>query len=348
MTATYVAATPADEGESDESDGSGERARLPRWWLDVAIGVALVILVGMGALRWLDSTAYLVVVIQSGAPFVVVGLILLTAATVLLRRWWMVVPVVAALTVAMAMVVPTYRSHASPKADRDLTVMAANLRFGQANPLQLMDAVRYHSVDVLVLTEATPDAIQGLDDDGATAYFTQRVGTPRADTYTGTMILSRYPLSLRSAGTDPAVEATPSAQPEVDVTVAEGHVRLKVAHPMAPVRGATHQWHAGLQRLDAWKDAQHGSEPVIVAGDFNAAFGHPVFRDLATGLMDAQREAGQGWVRTWPYSDSRMPPYVQIDHVLSRGLTLVEAGEIAYNRADHAAVWASYALPRAG
>ncbi len=343
MTATHVAAAPVDdEGEPDEP------ARPPRWWLDVAIGVALVLLVGMGALRWLDSTAYLVVVIQSGAPFVVVGLVLLTVATLLLRRWWMLVPVVAALAVAMSLVVPTYLSHASPKADRDLTVMAANLHLGQANPLQLMDAVRYHSVDVLVLTEVTPDAIQGLDDDGATAYFTQRVGTPRANGYAGTMILSRYPLSLRSAGTDPAVEGTPSAQPEVDITVAEGHVRLKVAHPMAPLRGATDQWHAGLQRLDAWKDAQRGTDPVLIAGDFNAAFGHPVFRDLASGLLDAQREAGQGWVRTWPYSDSRMPPYVQIDHVLSRGLTLVEAGEIAYNRADHAAVWASYALHQAG
>jgi endonuclease/exonuclease/phosphatase (EEP) superfamily protein YafD len=246
----------------------------------------------------------------------------------------------------MSIVVPTYVSHTSPRADRDLTVMSTNLRYGQANPLQLMDAVRYHSVDVLVLTEATPEAIQGLDDDGARAYFTQRVGTPRADTYTGTMVLSRYPLRLVNAGTDSAVEATPSAQPEVDITVADSHVRLKTAHPAAPLRGATDQWHAGLQRLDAWKDAQRSSEPVLVAGDFNAAFGHPVFRELADGLLDAQREAGQGWVRTWPYSDSRMPPYVQLDHVLSRGLTLVEAGQLAYNRADHAAVWASYSLPK--
>ena len=341
MTETHVAAADEREPAAEPSEPSHRRRR----WPDVVIGVALLALVGMGALRWLDSTAYLVVVLQSGAPFVVVGLVLLSAATLVLRRWWMVVPVAAALAVALSMVVPTYVSHTSPKADRDLTVMAANLRYGQANPLQLMDAVRLQSVDVLVLTEATPEAIEGLDDDGATSYFTERVGTPRADTFTGTMILSRYPLSLRSAGTDPDVEATPSVQPEVDVTVAEGHVRLKVAHPMAPLRGETGQWHAGLQRLDAWKDAQRGSEPLIVAGDFNAAFGHPVFRELATGLVDAQRAAGQGWVRTWPFSDSRMPPYVQLDHVLSRGLTLVEAGQVAYNRADHAAVWASYALP---
>jgi endonuclease/exonuclease/phosphatase (EEP) superfamily protein YafD len=222
--------------------------------------------------------------------------------------------------------------------------MSANLRYGQANALQLMDAVRYQSVDVLVLTEATPEAMENLDDDGARTYFTSRVGQARADTVTGTMVLSRYPMSLLSAGADPSVEATPNVQPEVDITVADRVVRLKVAHPMAPLRGETGQWHAGLERLRAWKDEQHGTGPVLIAGDFNAAFGHPPFRTLADGLVDAQRDAGEGWVRTWPFSDSRLPPYVQIDHVLSRGLTLVEAGQVAYNRADHAAVWASYAV----
>jgi len=307
--------------------------------------VALVVLVGVGSLRWLDSTAYVVVVLQTAGPFVVIGLVLLTAATLLLRRWWTLVPVVAALLVAMTMVVPTYSSHSSPKEDRDLTVMAANLRFGEANSLQLMDAVRYRSVDVLVLTEATPEAMEALDADGAGSYFTERVGEPRPDTYTGTMVLSRYPLDVRSEGLDPGVEATDSVQPEVDIRVAEASVRLKVAHPMAPLRGATDEWRTGLERLSAWKDAQRGSEPLLIAGDLNATFGHPGFRSLAEGLVDAERDAGGGWVRTWPYAGHRMPPYVQIDHLLSRGLTLVDAGQLAYNRADHAAVWASYAVP---
>ena len=80
-----------------------------------------------------------------------------------------------------------------------------------------------------------------------------------------------------------------------------------------------------------------------MAGDFNAAFGHPGFRDLAAGLDDAQRTDGQGWVRTWPFAGNRLPAFVQLDHLLSRGLTVVAAGQVAVNRADHAAVWASYA-----
>ena len=49
--------------------------------------------------------------------------------------------------------------------------------------------------------------------------------------------------------------------------------------------------------------------------------------------------------RTWPFAGNRLPAFVQLDHLLSRGLTVVDAGQVAYNRADHAAVWASYQLP---
>jgi endonuclease/exonuclease/phosphatase family metal-dependent hydrolase len=208
-----------------------------------------------------------------------------------------------------------------------------------------MDAVRYHAVDVLVLTEATPAFLRRLDTEGAGDYFSQREGVARANTSNGTMVLSRYPLSVRSLGTDPDVEGTRSVQPELDVTVPNGTVRLKVAHPAAPLRGDTVEWRAGLRALQSWKQRLDGDELVVMAGDFNADVGHPGFRDLAAGLADAQLTDGQGWVRTWPFAGNRLPPFVQLDHLLSRGLTVVAAGQVAYNRADHAAVWASYGLP---
>ena len=125
-------------------------------------------------------------------------------------------------------------------------------------------------------------------------YFNQREGVARSGTYTGTMVLSRFPLSVRSPGTDPAVEGTRSVQPELDVTAPEGTVRLKVAHPTAPLQGDTVQWRAGLRALQSWKQQLDGDELLVMAGDFNAGFGHPGFRDLADGLDDAQRTDGQG------------------------------------------------------
>ncbi|GAA2036707.1 endonuclease/exonuclease/phosphatase family protein [Terrabacter terrae] len=336
---------------TEEADGAGalrsvDRGRALRRWLDIAIGLILLVLVAVGALRWVDSTAYPVVVLQTTGPFVVVGLGLLTVATLLLRRWWMLLPVVAALAVAATVAAPAFRETTSPKADRDLTVMAANVWIGSANAEQLMDAVRYHSVDVLVLTEATPAMLRRLDEAGASDYFTGREGVARAGTSTGTMVLSRYPVSVRDAGADPGREHTTSVQPELDVTTRRGTVRLKAVHPLAPVQGDTDEWRAGLRALQTWVRATARDEPVVVAGDFNADFGHPGFRDLADGLVDAQRADGQGWVRTWPFAGRRLPAYVQLDHLLSGGLTVVDAGQVAYNHADHAAVWATYALPR--
>lgn len=331
---------------TEEADGppAQQTPRRRLRWLDVAIAIVLVVLVAVGALRWVDSTAYVVVVLQTTGPFVVLALGLLTVATLLLRRWRLLLPVAAAFVVAAMVAAPAFHATTAREADHDLTVMAANVWIGSANADQLMEAVRYHSVDVLVLTEATPAMLRRLDAAGASDYFTRREGVARADTFSGTMVLSRYPVSVRSLGADPASEHTPSVQPELDVTTPRGKVRLKVAHPMAPLRGHTDEWRAGLQELQTWVQRAGTDEPVLAAGDFNSGFGHPGFRDLAAGLVDAQRAAGQGWVRTWPFAGQRLPAYVQLDHLLSRGLTVVDAGQVAYNHADHAAVWASYAL----
>ena len=63
-----------------------------RFLLDVAILVVLLGLCAAGTLRWIDTTAYLVVVLQTAAPFVAIGLLLLAVATAALRRWWMLLP----------------------------------------------------------------------------------------------------------------------------------------------------------------------------------------------------------------------------------------------------------------
>jgi endonuclease/exonuclease/phosphatase (EEP) superfamily protein YafD len=335
-----------DAPHAGPGDDAAVQGRGPRRWArvaDLVLVLALLGVVGVWALRFIDSTAYPVVVLQTAGPLVVVALILLTATTLLLRRWWVLLPVATALTVGIWSAVPAWTPSTTPDAEVDFTVLSANLYEGRANARQLMDAVTYHSVDVLVLTEVTPEALAAFEENGADSLFSSRAGSALPG-IEGTMVLSRYPLSVRSQG---SADAGANLQPEVDVTTPTGTVRLRAVHPPAPLNGRTDAWHAALTRLDGWATAQPADEPLVLAGDFNAATGHPVFRSLADGLVDAQSAAGLGWVRTWPFTGRRMPPYVEIDHLLTRGLTVVEAGQVAVNGADHAAVWASYAMPGA-
>lgn len=323
-------------------------ARSPRWLgctLDVLIGVGLVVLVVTGTLRWLDVPWYPVVVAQTAGPFVVIGLGLLFAATLLLRRWWLLVPVTVAALGAGALVVPSFYAHTSPRAEVGLTVLSTNLRYGEANALQVMDAVRAHSVDVLVLLEVTPDAVERLRADGLGDELREQVGQARPRSFTGTLVFSRYPLQTVSATGDAGASPTKSLQPEVLVQAPKGTVRLKAVHPTAPTERNLAQWTRGLAGLTAWKNHAPDTAPVVIAGDFNADVGHPAFRRLADGLDDAQRVAGLGWVRTWPVVGRRLPPFVQLDHLLSRGLKVVAAGQVSVQGTDHAMVWASYALP---
>ncbi len=168
-----------------------------------------------------------------------------------------------------------------------------------------------------------------------------------ADSPTGSLVWSRYPLSLVSPGDDGSIEHTPNRQPEVSVSVNGERVRLKAVHTMAPLPTLMGEWRASLLALQQWRQRQPAGEPFLMAGDFNSSAGHPGFRAVADGTVDAQRAAGQGWVRTWPFVGQRLPAYVQLDHLLSRGLVLVEAGQVAMHGTDHAAVWASYALDNA-
>jgi len=311
--------------------------------LDLAIALALIIVAAVGSLRWLDTTSEPLVVLQTAGPLVVLGLLVLAVVTALLRRWWMLLPVGAALVVAAAMAVPAYFSSASPEAKRDLTVMAVNLDLGRTSAPQVMDAVRARAVDVLVATEITPDALSQLDEAGLGQWFPKQAGEARPDDVTGTMVFSRFPLTVVT-GQDPVDQQGYSLQPEVVIDVEGRPLRLKAVHVAAPLSGDTGRWHAGLRALAGWRDRQPAGEAVLLAGDFNAGSGHPAFRTLADGTDEALRIAGLGWVRTWPIVGHRMPPYTQLDHLLSRGLTVIDAGEVAIHGTDHAVIWAAYAM----
>lgn len=65
-------------------------------------------------------------------------------------------------------------------------------------------------------------------------------------------------------------------------------------------------------------------------------------RLLAAGVRDAQRELGRGRRRTWPdRALPFVPPFVDLDHVLIRGLDVAAFDTFAVPGTDHYAVSAA-------
>lgn len=304
------------------------RAALACCWAGL-LGCAIAL-----ALRWVDSTAVPVVVVQSALPLFGGVSVLLAVVAALLRGWR---PLAAASALALAFGatgLPAVRSHTVAAGDDDLVVLSANLEYGGADADSLMAAVRRVRPDVVVLAEVTPDALARLDARGLDAYHSQSgAALPGA---TGLVVRTNMPQESIDWGEGYPQPWSPAT---ARVTTPAGPVVVRAAHTYAPNLHDDRPWRASLTEYGSWMRDAHPGERVIVAGDFNSGWGHPGFRELARGYTDAHRAAGAGYVRTWP-ANRAYPPFTQLDHVLVRGLDVVDAGTADVTGTDHRAVWA--------
>lgn len=306
--------------------------------LAVLLWACVVVAVPLMGVRWFDSTVGMVTVLQSMVPMtgvVVAVLVTIAAAT---RRWHVTAAAGTLLTVCAALAVPSVLGRTVAPGHDDLVVMSANLDYGGADAKSLVTAARELRVDVLVLIEVTPAAVERLRTAGLDSLLPESVGRSRQGAG-GTIVRSRIPLSLVDPGLD---HASPQAfdEPVVSLHRPAGDVVLRAVHSLAPSLSGAADWRSGLAHLQAWRQRQPADQPLVMAGDFNSSEGHPGFRQLAQTMTDAHRAAGQGWVRTWPEGQRLVPPFVQLDHVLVRGLGVVDAGVVHLPRTDHATVWA--------
>lgn len=319
--------------DTHDVDEHGWRYRMGRFLLAVTV-----LLTVFTVLRWFDAAHTVVAAAQGARPVwgLMAGLVLVAA--LFTRRRAAIVA--AALLVAVhawltgAWFIP---ADTAEPAEDDLTVMVSNLEFGNAEPSSLAQRARQLDADVLVLLEVTPQALGAVQGTELGALLPHRGGQPDLGA-AGTVVLSRYPVTQVARGTGSM------HQPLVSLATGKGEVLLKAAHPMPPTSALT--WHRELRNLDrAVADlVATDPRPVIVAGDFNATEDHPVFRPLTRTAVDAHRVAGAGWVRTWP-QEAAIPRFAHIDHVLTHGLAVVDAGSVPVPGTDHAAVWARLSLP---
>ena len=200
-----------------------------------------------------------------------------------------------------------------------LRVIAANVYDGNHTPDKVLDFVRRHEGDIVILIDAKRERWQTvLADIGALyphrAPAAWREGTP-------IILFSRYPVLRHES-----IQLPGGERPylEVDLAINERVVTVLGVHPTSPtLTDASDSWERNRSLNHIGRSIRDRERPLIVAGDFNITPFSPHFRDLiaANGLRNAAQ--GQGWIPTWPRAF--WPVRVPIDHVLVRGPLAVQS-----------------------
>ena len=216
-----------------------------------------------------------------------------------------------------------------------ITVMNANLFAGLGDAGDVVEAVRHDNVDILVLEEITPIALDRLDAAGLAQLLPHRIGTPDRDV-AGTMVFSNERMG------EPALLATTT--PFRSYRVQVGSLALIAGHPVSPV--LPQAWRRDHAVIRSEAVAEHAD---LIVGDLNATPDHDVIRELEdAGFRDAGELANEGWQPTWPANHvgliPLLPPLVRIDHVLLAP-TLASLGThtVDIRGSDHLALVATVA-----
>lgn len=241
----------------------------------------------------------------------------ITVASTRGRGRFLVLPLALGLAVHTVALFPYVPDPASAVASEEstLTVLALNLRFGQADLAALADEVERSAPDVVVLTEVTASSTATFSQRRWRKRLPYRAGTAGRDfadgagDASGTLVLSRLPV-VEVGRTDD----TSFTNLAVRFELGGRRVVLVAAHPANP----THSLRGWLRDGQAVANLAraHTDGPLLVAGDLNATAEHLTLRTLIarTGLGDTA--SGQGWHPTYP-ANRWFPPLIGIDHVLA-------------------------------
>lgn len=297
-----------------------------------AAAVAVLLL---AATPWLDRIvpSWLPIVQSLGRLWMVLAVIGIVAC--LISRAWLACGVnVVAIAVALVTIVNVSNRPDCDAGERRLAVMSLNAFYGEADVSELASAVKKHDIDVLVIPEATEAMIAAFGQAVGADRFPHRSGqTVQGRDSSGTVILSRYPATRVPVDHD--ADVATFQQPALSVTVDGTEVLVRGVHPKPPLKKWLTDWRGGLLDLGRWQREQRG-RPLVMAGDFNASAAHAPFRDAKRGMFDV----GGWWpTSTWPMG-RWYPPFVDIDHILVRGLSVQDSGTEAISGTDHRAVWA--------
>lgn len=258
---------------------------------------------------------------------------------------WVPVSLSAGLTVTMlAVQLPLYVGSDTAAAEGvRLRVISANLRDGQAEPQHVVSLIR-DQADVLAFQELTPGEVDRLSAAGINVTFPYRWLDANGGAR-GVGLWSRFPLNARRriGGYTFAMISVQIRVPglSIDPTVVVVHLPGPWPQPIDSWRRDITLLPATLQEVAE----RAGTGCVVAAADLNSTTDMRPFRTLLNdGYRDAAEQSGAGIEPTFP-ADWRLPPFVAIDHVLTRGCTATSLRTIEVPGSDHRGLVATVMVP---
>ncbi|MGQ0844174.1 MAG: endonuclease/exonuclease/phosphatase family protein [Sporichthyaceae bacterium] len=234
---------------------------------------------------------------------------------------------------------PLYVADEPPRSGTRIVAMTANLLYGWADLQALVSEVRERSVDVLALTELTPEAVVELEAGGLLRELPHRVLAPGERAH-GSGLYARFPLTP-APDWEGGVHRWPGATASLDGQ----EVTIRVVHPFRTSKFNADLYRADYRLLQARMDRLAETGPALVLGDFNATRDHSAFRRvLGDRWRDAPEYAGSGYTPTWNLWQ-RLPAAIALDHILmNRHFGALSAGTWRLPGSDHHAVVADLVL----
>lgn len=222
-----------------------------------------------------------------------------------------------------------------------LRLLTQNVRFDNPSSSELARNITNNDPDVIFLQELSYPVFDALQQTGALDPYPYRMTAPSYSVM-GMGTFSKTPLI------DARTVATAGWPDLTADTIINGHrVNLYNVHVRAPVDGGPQHWYQQLASVRDYERTHAGQ--VVIAGDFNATWGHGPLRSIATnGYRDAAIDLGRGYSRTWPVDTAlarKIGGLIRIDHVfVSRGVQPIRADENPGRGSDHKAIIVDLAL----
>ena len=208
-------------------------------------------------------------------------------------------------------VIPKFQN--SPIPDDALTLMTANMMYGNRSPKKLLTAIDQADPDILVLQEMSASNQQ------KTASLWEKFPYASDQPNGGSqevLVFTKIPLdSVKYVNGDKPWRS----EAETTLTIDGQSITVLGIHPKAPMSASRFtRRNAELDQIAERVSAY--DLPIIVAGDMNITPWTPIFRSFlrTAGLNDGRKRRGFNF--TW--GPDSLPKMIPIDHVLYRGVYL--------------------------